>query len=310
VGGNPEAVLHEKTGFIIPPRDPGAIGDAFLKLAQEPELRRRYGKAARQRVEREFSLDRCVTAHAELYEELLARTEGSVSAHPAPAVPRSLDSAKAIRVTHVITGLGVGGSERSLLTIAGKMDPARFKTEIVVLLAQDSNSYTEARSLGLRVANLGMRAGLPIMWAVSKLVRHIRQTKPTILQTWLYHSDLVGLLSGRLTGTPHIVWNVRCTDVTQGSRLMQLGLRGMGVLSRFPDAIVVNSHQGRITHEAWSYRPRRWVEIGNCVDSDRFRPRPHEGRELRRRLGLPLDATIIGCVARLRDTLCGHGCWR
>ena len=73
VGGNPEAVLHERTGLVIPLKNPRAIGEAALRLAREPELRTRFGAAARSRVEQEFSIDRCVVAHAELYEQLLAK---------------------------------------------------------------------------------------------------------------------------------------------------------------------------------------------------------------------------------------------
>lgn len=318
VGGNPEAVVNERTGLVVPPHNPDAIGDAFLRLARAPELRERYGAVGKERVRQEFSVDRCVTAHAELYEELLSRvSEGRIAdskiltlrktggpqrqeniTHPAPPVLSHLDRAKVIAITHVITGLGIGGSERSLLTIASRMDPERFKTDIVSLLEQGS-SYDEAHSLGLRVTNLGMKPGLPTVGVVRRLMRHIHLARPTILQTWLYHSDLVGLLSGWLAGTPRIVWNLRCSDVTQGSWPMQLALRGMGVLSQFPDAVVVNSRQGRIAHERWNFRPRRWAEIGNCVDGDRFRPRPNERQELRHRLGFPPDATIIGYVARL-----------
>ena len=73
VGGNPEAVLHERTGLVIPPKNPKAIGEATLRLARDHELRKRLGAAARSRVEQEFSIDRCVVAHAELYEQLLAK---------------------------------------------------------------------------------------------------------------------------------------------------------------------------------------------------------------------------------------------
>ena len=96
VGGNPEAVINEKTELVVPPHNPNAICDAFLRLVRAPELGRRYGTAARARVAQEFSLDRCVTAHAELYEELLLRVRDDRAAksvtlrHPAPAAVRAL----------------------------------------------------------------------------------------------------------------------------------------------------------------------------------------------------------------------------
>jgi glycosyltransferase involved in cell wall biosynthesis len=82
VGGNPEAVLHERTGLVIPPKNPRAIGEAALRLARDHELRKRFGAAARSRVEQEFSIDRCVVAHAELYEQLLTKVQAKSTKAP------------------------------------------------------------------------------------------------------------------------------------------------------------------------------------------------------------------------------------
>jgi glycosyltransferase involved in cell wall biosynthesis len=71
VGGNPEAVLHGKTGLVVPPHNPSALGRAILRLARDRGLRERLGNAGRTRVEQEFSLERCVDDHHNLYEELL-----------------------------------------------------------------------------------------------------------------------------------------------------------------------------------------------------------------------------------------------
>jgi len=75
VGGNAEAVRHGETGLVVPPRSPKAIGDAILELTHNPEQRKRFGAAGRKRVEKEFSIDRCVKAHADLYEEMLDKIE-------------------------------------------------------------------------------------------------------------------------------------------------------------------------------------------------------------------------------------------
>jgi glycosyltransferase involved in cell wall biosynthesis len=77
VGGNAEAVIDEETGFVVPPRNPKAISDAILRLARNPALRQSLGAAARERVERTFSIDQCVKAHAELYEDLLQSSKGA-----------------------------------------------------------------------------------------------------------------------------------------------------------------------------------------------------------------------------------------
>ena len=43
VGGIPEAVINNKTGFIIPPKNPVAISEAILKFINDPTLIRRMG---------------------------------------------------------------------------------------------------------------------------------------------------------------------------------------------------------------------------------------------------------------------------
>ena len=74
VGGNREVVLPEKTGFLVPPKNPEALAEAMLKLMDLPEEeRRRMGEAARQHIEANFSLDRVVDQWEALYRELLAK---------------------------------------------------------------------------------------------------------------------------------------------------------------------------------------------------------------------------------------------
>jgi glycosyltransferase involved in cell wall biosynthesis len=71
IGGNAEAIVDAETGYVVPPRNPKAIGDAIFRLARDPVQRKRFGAAARKRCEERFSIDQCVQAHAQLYEEML-----------------------------------------------------------------------------------------------------------------------------------------------------------------------------------------------------------------------------------------------
>ncbi|MDZ7333335.1 MAG: glycosyltransferase [candidate division KSB1 bacterium] len=67
VGGNPEAVLHEITGLIVPPKDSEAIANAVITLLEDKELAMRLGQSARTRIETEFSIDRMTRQMEELY---------------------------------------------------------------------------------------------------------------------------------------------------------------------------------------------------------------------------------------------------
>jgi glycosyltransferase involved in cell wall biosynthesis len=55
VGGVPEAVLHEQTGLLVPPRDVDALARACIELIDDPDRRRRMGEVGRRFVGRYYS---------------------------------------------------------------------------------------------------------------------------------------------------------------------------------------------------------------------------------------------------------------
>lgn len=58
-------------GFLIPVRDSDALADKLRILIEDKDLRIKMGKAAREKAEREFSLDNVVQKHLEIYQSLI-----------------------------------------------------------------------------------------------------------------------------------------------------------------------------------------------------------------------------------------------
>jgi phosphatidylinositol alpha-1,6-mannosyltransferase len=56
-GGVVDAVLHEKTGLLIPPDDPDRLAEALRRILEEPELAAALGSAGRKRVEEQLNWD-------------------------------------------------------------------------------------------------------------------------------------------------------------------------------------------------------------------------------------------------------------
>ncbi|MDR2605503.1 MAG: glycosyltransferase [Desulfovibrio sp.] len=71
VGGNAEAVLHERTGLLTPAGDAAALADGMLRLLNDAGDRLRFGRAGRQRVLESYSLRTMVEKHEEVYERVL-----------------------------------------------------------------------------------------------------------------------------------------------------------------------------------------------------------------------------------------------
>ncbi|HSL22711.1 MAG TPA: glycosyltransferase [Vicinamibacterales bacterium] len=203
-----------------------------------------------------------------------------------------------IRILHVITDLDIGGSETALLRLISRLDPQRFSCSVVSLTGPGKLAARIAEA-GVPVTNLVQRRGMnpALVW---RLARVIRKWRPTILQTWLYHADLLGTLCGWALGTPVVCWNIRCAELDWNDHPRSLfwTVRMLATLSRFPDAVVVNSTAGRAAHEALGYRPRRWELIPNGFDAAALRPPDSARATVRAALGIPPDVPLVGLIAR------------
>ena len=204
-----------------------------------------------------------------------------------------------IKVVHLITDLDFGGAESMLARLVGGMNRDRFQNQVVSLT--DPGPIGERiQTSGIPVSSLHMKRGIPDPRAMFRLHRYLKKTSPDILQTWLYHSDLLGSIVGRFDRVPIILWNLRCSemDMSQYSFLSRV-VRGMlGLISSIPNAVVVNSQAGRQFHEALGYRPRQWRLIANGIDLEHFFPDLTARSRLRKELKLPLQAILIGLLGR------------
>jgi glycogen(starch) synthase len=71
-GSLPELLCDGEGGFVCDPSARGAFVRSVLRLASEPDLRRKLGSANRERVDRMFRWDLCAAATARVYDEVLA----------------------------------------------------------------------------------------------------------------------------------------------------------------------------------------------------------------------------------------------
>jgi len=204
-----------------------------------------------------------------------------------------------MHVCHLITGLGVGGTPVMLSKIVRALsDRVRFT---VIGMTADEGCAPAMRSLGVPVHTLDMHRGRPNPRALWRLISLLRGDRPDVLQTWLYHADLMGLFAARTAIRCPVVWNVRHATLTPGldSRSTLLAAKASARVSRVgPSAIVVNSRTGLDVHVAAGYAASKMQLIPNGFDLDVFRPSDAARAKLRRELNLSEDTPLIGLMAR------------
>ena len=205
-----------------------------------------------------------------------------------------------IRIAHVISDLDTGGAEMMLAKLVGAMDRDRF-SNTVISLTDRGQLGEQIESSGVAVHPLGMKRGRPDIFALPRLIRLFNTLNPTIVQSWLYHADLLSTLAVKFSGSPILLWNVRCSDMDL-KRYSLLSRWVRWVLARWsaaPAAVIVNSEAGKQQHERLGYRPRRWDVIPNGFDTERFRPDTSIRLPLRQEWKVPPDAVVVALVARV-----------
>jgi len=75
VGGIPELVTHEKTGLLVPPKDPGALAEAILKLYRDRELAASYGEEGYKVVHEKYSSRAMAKKIIKEYEHIARRKD-------------------------------------------------------------------------------------------------------------------------------------------------------------------------------------------------------------------------------------------
>lgn len=201
-------------------------------------------------------------------------------------------------VLHIITCLHDGGAEAVLYRLCTHDDASRHH---VVSLMGPGKYGPLLASKGIKVTCLDMPKGRITLRGLFRLWRVIRTTRPDVVQTWMYHADLVGGLVTRMAGCRNVVWGMHNTTLSEEKsarntiRTVRLCAR---LSSRVPHRIICCAEKTRAVHAALGYDETRMRVVPNGYDLSTFRPDPVSREQIRKELGIGSDTPVIGFVAR------------
>ena len=203
-------------------------------------------------------------------------------------------------VTHVITGLNVGGAERALSALLTGGLQGLVMNRVISLM--DEGHYGPLlREAGIEVSCLGMKRGLPPPAVFGRLRRALHAAPQDIVHGWMYHGNLAASVGARIAfGRPAVAWNIRTSmdDPSLIARSTRMVSAFEARISGSVDAIVYNSARSRLQHHDLGYSARRDIVIPNGFDLDLW-GHGREARALARaELGLSDGELVAGYVGR------------
>ena len=211
-----------------------------------------------------------------------------------------------MKIFFLLRSLNYGGAERQLVLLAkGLRD--RGHDVVVATFYSGGPLEKELLEARVRIRPLQKRGRWDMPVFLFRLTRVLREERPDILHSYLTDQNLVAGLLKPLFPSIKIVWGVRCAlvDFDQVDWFSRLSFKLTCLLSRFADAIIMNSQVGREYHVTMGYLAEKTAVIPNGIDTERFRP-DHESRtRIRSEWGITEHEKLIGLVGRL-DPLKDH----
>ncbi|MCD6419932.1 MAG: glycosyltransferase [Synergistetes bacterium] len=212
-----------------------------------------------------------------------------------------------IKIAHIITDLDVGGAEVMLYKLLKEANSDEFLWSVVSMM-EAGMLGAKIEKLGVPVLSLGMKRGVPSLAGVVKLARFLRDWQPDIVQTWMYHADLIGGVIAKIMGRIHVVWGIHHSnlDIDVIKRRTVLVAKLCAWLSRWvPDKIICCSNASLKVHASLGYDSTKMVVVPNGFDTKVFKPDTQARISVRNELGVSEDTVLVGMIARFHP-MKGH----
>jgi len=202
------------------------------------------------------------------------------------------------KILHIIAGLNDGGAEAVLYRLCN--NDTRYTHYVISMM--DVGKYGPLlKQAGIEVHYLNMPQGRVSMRGLLRLWSLLRELKPDVVQTWMYHADLIGGVVARLAGVKSVFWGIRHTTLEPGKskRSTIYVARLCAFLSRWvPDKIVCCANKAVEVHVKLGYSAHKMTVIPNGYDLKKFFVDYDDRKLLRNEWGIDETIPLLGMVGR------------
>jgi glycosyltransferase involved in cell wall biosynthesis len=212
-----------------------------------------------------------------------------------------------MKILHIITSLDRGGAEMLLVNLLSRLDQHKY-ISTVVSLTDGGDLIKNIEDIGIPVFSLKMKRGIPSITAILRLYKIVRNFKPDIVHGWMYHGNIISMLSSLLCiKKPKIFWGIfHCIeDLSERKWALKIVVKLGAMLSSQADGITNNSLKSITQHEKIGFAANLTTFVPNGVDTDLFHPDIEAYKSVRNELGVSNKTYLVGLIGR-NDPLKDH----
>ena len=199
-------------------------------------------------------------------------------------------------IIHLITSTRVGGAECALERLL--MCPELKGKHLVVSMTPMGEVGQRLQIAGVKVESLGMGSINKVGLGVMRWIGILRCYRPRLVVSWMYHANILALVSRYIGRRAPVVWNVRCdlSDYARWPQMRKLILGFSGRLSSGAERIIFNSYRSMSAHCQIRYPVDTSQVIYNGFDISL--PSPSERIRSREALGISPSTFLVGGIGR------------
>lgn len=204
------------------------------------------------------------------------------------------------KIVHIIIGLDVGGAELMLKRLVLNSQKKGIFQHEVISLTNLGTIGCFLKESGIPVYELNMNSIFSLFKVYFYLVKILKKIKPDVVQTWMYHSDLIGGLAAKSIGINNIIWGIRNSALDSNSGTLKKMIRKACALAsvQVPKKIVCVAHKAKDLHVSIGYCKDKMIVIPNGFDIKRFNIDDKLRSEYRNELNIDENKLVIGNIGR------------
>jgi len=201
-----------------------------------------------------------------------------------------------VKILHIITGLGPGGAERSLVKLIESSNKSLFEHYVVSLL--DRPTYVETlKNLGANIYELKLKKATSFLFGIRKIKTIAKHAKPDLIHGWMYYGSLISLFAlpktPKIMGVRHSLHNIKYEKPAT-----RLTIKILSLLSRKFNSIVYNAEISRRQHEKYGFYKNRGTTIPNGFDVNYLKPDHTQRQTLRTKMNVDINTVLLGNISR------------